>query len=52
MLTSVRLETVLILMQGRCTVCAKCATGSKIILEAPDGTAGLRGSCGISLWSI
>ena len=22
----------------RCTVCAKCTIGSKIILDAPDGT--------------
>jgi hypothetical protein len=35
---SVRLDIVLILMQDRCTVCAKCSIGSEIILDAPDGT--------------
>ena len=25
-------------VQDRCTVCAKCAIGSEIILDAPDGT--------------
>jgi hypothetical protein len=25
-------------MQGRCTVCAKRSIGSKIVLDAPDGT--------------
>jgi hypothetical protein len=29
---------VLVLVQDRCTVCAKRTTGSKIILDAPDGT--------------
>jgi hypothetical protein len=38
MLVSFRLEIVLILMQDRCTICAECATGSEIILDAPDGT--------------
>jgi hypothetical protein len=38
MLTSVCLEIVLILMQGRCMVCAEHITGSEIILDAPDGT--------------
>jgi hypothetical protein len=33
-LDSVRLEIVLILMQDRCMLCAKRATGSKIILDA------------------
>jgi hypothetical protein len=32
------LETVLVLMQDRCSVCAKCTIGSEIILGAPDGT--------------
>jgi hypothetical protein len=39
-LNSVCLETVLILAQDRCTVCAECTTGSKIILDAPDGILG------------
>ena len=37
-LLSVRLETVLVSVQDRCTVCAKCTTGSEIVLDAPDGT--------------
>jgi hypothetical protein len=32
------LETVLLPVQDRCTVCAKCTIGSEIILDAPDGT--------------
>jgi hypothetical protein len=35
MLTSVRLEILLILMQGRCTVCAERITGSEIIFMHP-----------------
>ena len=34
----VRLEMVLVLVQDRCTVCAKRTIGSDIILDAPDGT--------------
>jgi hypothetical protein len=37
-LVSVRLEKVLVLMQDRCTVCAEFTTGTKIILNASDGT--------------
>jgi hypothetical protein len=29
---------VLILTQDRCKVCAECTIGSKIVLDAPDGT--------------
>jgi hypothetical protein len=32
------LEIVLILIQDRCTVCAKRTVDSEIILDAPDGT--------------
>jgi len=32
------LEIVLILTQDRCTVCAEHTIGSKIVLDAPDGT--------------
>ena len=46
------LDIVLILTQDRCTVCVKRTKGSEIILDAPDGTPGRRGSCGISLLSI
>jgi hypothetical protein len=35
---SVCLEVVLILMQDRCTVCAKCTIGSEIDFDTPDGT--------------
>ena len=35
MLVSVRLEIVLILTQDKCTVCAECTKGAKIILEHP-----------------
>ena len=34
----VRLETVLVSVHDRCTVCAKCTIGSEILLDAPDGT--------------
>jgi hypothetical protein len=35
---SVRLNMVLVLVQDRCTVCAKRAIGSGIILDETDGT--------------
>jgi hypothetical protein len=38
MLTLVYLVIVLILMQDRCMVCAKCTIGSEIVLDAPNGT--------------
>ena len=31
-------ETVLVLMEDRCMVCAKRTIGSDIVLDAPDGT--------------
>jgi hypothetical protein len=34
------------------TVCAKCTIGSRIILDALDGTPRGRESCGILFWSI
>jgi hypothetical protein len=37
-LISDRLEIVLVLVQGWCTVHAKRAIGLEIILDAPDGT--------------
>jgi hypothetical protein len=37
-LVSVSLETVLVSVQDRCTVCAKCTIASEIVLDAPDGT--------------
>ena len=33
---SVCLETVLVLMQDRCTVCGERTIGSDIVLDAPD----------------
>ena len=37
-LVSVRFETVLVLVQDSCIVCAKCTLGLEIILDTPDGT--------------
>ena len=37
-LVLVCLETVLVLVQDRYLVCAKHVIGSKIVLDAPDGT--------------
>ena len=34
---SVRLEMVLVLVQDRCSVCAKRTIGSEIVLDATDG---------------
>ena len=36
----VRLGTVLVSVQDRCMVCAKCIIGSEIVLDAPNGTPG------------
>ena len=37
-LASFRLETVLVLVQDICTLCAKRTSGSEIVLDALDGT--------------
>ena len=37
-LISIHLETVLVSMKDRCTVCAKCTIGLEIFLDAPDGS--------------
>jgi hypothetical protein len=37
-LISVCLEIVLVSVQYRCTVCAECNVGSKIVLDASDDT--------------
>jgi len=37
-LVSIRLDTLLVSVQDRCTVCAKHTIGSEIALDAPDGT--------------
>ena len=39
---------VLVLVQDRCTVCAKRTTGLDIVLDATDGTPRRRGPSGIS----
>jgi hypothetical protein len=51
-LVSVRLETVLVSVQYRCTVCAKCTIGSEIVLDAPDDTPRWRGSSGSLFESV
>ena len=48
-LASFRLEIVLVLVQDRCMVCARCTIGLLMVLDAPDGTPRSRWSCGISL---
>jgi hypothetical protein len=35
---SVHLEIVLILTQDMCMICSERTTGSKIVLDAPEGT--------------
>jgi hypothetical protein len=37
-LVSVRLETVLVLLQYRCTVCAERTIGSEFVLDVPGDT--------------
>ena len=39
-LTSFHLETVLVSVQDRCMVYARCTIGLQIILDAPAGTTG------------
>jgi hypothetical protein len=51
-LVSVHLETVSVSLQYRCTVCAEHTIGSKIILDAPDGTPRGRCSGGSSFQSV
>jgi hypothetical protein len=52
MLTWVRLEIVLILMQGGCMVFSKRTISSEIIFDAPDETPRGRRSRGILFWSV
>ena len=35
---SLHLDMVLVLVQDRCTIWAKCTIGPEIVLDAPDGT--------------
>jgi hypothetical protein len=51
-LASVYLEMVLISTPNRCTVCAKYAIGSEIILGTYDGTPRQRWSSGSSIRSV
>jgi hypothetical protein len=46
------LEIVLILTQDIRTVCDERTIGSEIVLDSPDRTPILHGSCGISLLSF
>ena len=39
-LVSIRLVIVFVLVQDRCTICAKRTIGLEIILDAPEGTPG------------
>jgi hypothetical protein len=48
----VHLETLLVLVQERCTICAKRSIGSEIVLDTPDGTARLRRSTGSLFQSV
>jgi hypothetical protein len=45
-LVSVRLETLLVSVNDRCTVYVKCTIGSEIVLDTPDGTPRGRGTSG------
>ena len=40
------------LVQDRCTVCAKRTIGSEIVLDAPDGTHRCRGSVNLEIVRI
>jgi hypothetical protein len=51
-LISVHLEMVLVSVQDRCMVCAKCTIGSVIILDTANGTPRRRGSSGSSFRSV
>ena len=46
-LVHLEMVLVLVLVQDRYMVCAKCTIGSYIVFDAPDGTP-RRGSCRIS----
>jgi hypothetical protein len=48
----VHLETVSVSLQYRCMVCAEDTIGSKIVLDAPDGTPRGQGSSRSSFQSI
>ena len=51
-LTSLHLETVLVSVQDRCTICAKRAIGFEIILDTPDGIPRGQVSSESSFWSV
>jgi hypothetical protein len=51
-LISANLETMSVSLQYRCMVCAEHTIGSKIVLDAPDGTPRGQGSSGSSFQSV
>jgi hypothetical protein len=51
-LVLVHLETVLVSLQYRCMLCAERTIGSKIVLDALDGTPRGRGGSGSSFQSV
>jgi hypothetical protein len=51
-LVLIRLETVLVSEQYKCTVCAERTIGSEIILDVPDDTPRWRGSSGSLFESV
>ena len=48
----VRLETVLVSVQDRCTVCTKCTVGSEIILDAPMVLLGEEAQVETHFWHV
>jgi hypothetical protein len=51
-LVSVRLETEVLSVQYRCTVCAECTIGSEIILDASNDTPRCQRSSGSLFESV
>ena len=51
-LVSVRLETVFVWVQDRCTVCTKHTIGSEIILDAPMVLLGDKAKVGARFGSV
>jgi hypothetical protein len=49
---SVRLQTMLLSVQGRCTICAEYTMGMEVFLATPDAPPRWRGSNGTSFWSF
>jgi hypothetical protein len=51
-LVLMHLEIAVLLVQDRCTVCAKRTIGTEIVSDAPDGNPRCRGLSGCSFWSV